>query len=44
MLCKYTIEARILMNSMQKHNKSHHEAFIKSADYVLEMDEEEDLD
>jgi len=43
-LCKYCIEARILMNSIQKHYKTHHESFVKSADFLLEMDEDEDLE
>lgn len=32
------------MNSMQRHYKSHHEAFVKFSDCLLEMDEDEDFD
>lgn len=30
------------MNSMQRHYKSHHDTFMKNADYLLEMEDEEE--
>ena len=43
-LCKYCIEARILMNSMQRYYKSHHDCFLKDVDNLINQDEGEDND
>lgn len=43
-LCKYCIEARILMNSMQRYYKGHHDCFLKDVDNLINQDEGEDND
>lgn len=32
------------MNSMQRHLKAQRESFVKNADFLFEMDEDEDFD
>lgn len=42
--CKYCIEARILMNSMQRYYKSHHDCFLRDVDNLINQAEDEDND